>query len=115
MKINKLISITCTITLTAFLCACQHVSIRGDGTPDKHSQPETIHGSYYGFNWSDFYENKTKNKIALYEVRYNDNFVYALVGVLSLGLYKPVDIEYWTAIPLGEKVDNSEEWIPEKK
>ena len=61
MRINNLISITCIVTLVALLCSCQHVSIKGDGTPDKHGQPETIHGSYYGFNWSDFHENKTKN------------------------------------------------------
>ena len=115
MKINRLITITCTITLATFICACQHIRIKGDGTPDKHGQPETIHGSYYGFNWSDFDEIKTKDKIALYKVRCNDNFAYALVGVLSLGLYKPMDIEYWTAVPLNEKVDNSEEWRPEKK
>ncbi|MBR6389172.1 MAG: hypothetical protein IKS15_03535 [Opitutales bacterium] len=94
------------------VCACQHVNVKGDGTPDIH-KTETIHGSYYNFYWSEYKPVKTAGRVPLYRVRVGDNYLYALAGVLSLGLYRPLDIEYWTA-KTEKDGEIEEDWAPAK-
>lgn len=101
------------VTLIVTLCDCQSINIEGDGTPDRHGQPETIHGSYYGFNWCDYDEVKASNEQGLYRVRVSDTYFNALVGVLSLGLYKPITIEYWTTKEIESAEEEVELWEPD--
>lgn len=93
-----------------FISGCQHITLKGDGVPNKHYQ-ETIHSSYYGFYWNDYKEIKASNNEGLYRIRICDNYAYSLIGILTLGIYKPLDVEYWTTKQIIEK-SNEKEWIP---
>ena len=40
-----------------------------------------------------------KQRARLAKVEYRSNFFYALVSVVSLGIYAPVDVDYWVEAP----------------
>lgn len=91
------------VTIAAVLSGCMHFAIEGDcpKTPDSFYGQETIHGSYYGYNWNDASRQvrKSDNELGLFRVEYRTNFFYALVGVITLGAYAPVDADYWVCAP----------------
>ncbi len=109
----KMIKMAIFIPLVIASTACQVINIEGDGVPDRHGLPETIHSSYYGFNWCDYDEVKASSQQGLYRVRVSDSYLNALVGVVSLGLYKPITIEYWTAKEIERKEVDVELWEPD--
>lgn len=89
--------------MLSVLTGCMNFAIEGDGpkTPDSKFGRETIHGSYYGFNWDDTSRvvRKADDGLGLAKVEYRSNFFYALVSVVSLGAYAPVDVDYWVESP----------------
>lgn len=89
-----------TIIVCFFLCSvfgCATMTIEGDGqkTPQSKTGTHTQHGSYYGFVWSEPPADKCDNGRGLYRVRCHTNAVYALVSIVSLGLYVPQTAEWW--------------------
>ena len=96
-------SILLGCVLLSLAMGCMNVPIEGDcpKTPDSKFGTETVHGSYYGFNWDDDTRQvrKAAEGLGLAKVEYRSNFVYALVSVLSLGAYAPVDVDYWVESP----------------
>ena len=91
------------IFVLSLLTGCMTVATEGDcpQTPDSKSTKETVCGSFYGFNWDDDCRNvrKADNGLGLYRVEYRTNFFYALVSVATLGIYAPVDVDYWVEAP----------------
>ena len=85
------------------MSGCMQFAIEGDcpKTPDSIFGKETIHGSFYGFNWDDDRRKvkKINNGLGIYKVEYHTNIIYSFVSLISLGLYVPVDIDYWTEAP----------------
>jgi len=79
------------------------IPIEGDcaKTPDSKYGQETVHGSFYGFNWDDDTRQvrKATNGLGLAKVEYRSNFLYALLSVVSLGAYVPADVDYWAEAP----------------
>ncbi len=79
------------------ISSCATMTIEGDGqkTVESTTGTHTVHGSYYSFVWSSPAVDKCKNGRGLYRARYHSNVVYALVSVVSLGLYVPQTVEWW--------------------
>ena len=79
------------------LSACATTSVEGDGekTPSSRHGVHTAHASFYGFDWSTPPIDKCANGHGLYRVRSHTNAGYALVSLLSLGLYVPQTLEWW--------------------
>ena len=94
--------------LACGLTACTTFDIEGDGakTPDSPHGQATRHGSFWGFEWSDWRESVGPDDHALYRVRYHTNALYTVATVCTLGLYVPQDVEWWCQ-PLGETPDET--------
>jgi len=90
--------------------ACATMTIEGDGqkTPQSKNGTHTVHGTFYGFNWSEPPVDKCDNRRGLYRARYHTNAVYVTVPVVSLGLYVPQTVEWWCD---GTKADDDDEEI----
>jgi uncharacterized protein YceK len=92
------------ITRTVLIClmvlglsGCATMTIEGDGvkSPESKTGTHTVHGSYYGFAWSEPPVTKCDNGRGLYRARHHTNFAYAFVSVISVGLYVPQTVEWW--------------------
>ena len=88
-------AILCCILLGVSSCAT--MTIEGDGVKSPQSKfgKHTVHGSYYSFVWSEPPVEKCDNDRGLYRARYHTNALYALVSLVSLGLYVPQTVEWW--------------------
>ena len=64
---------------------CTTMTIEGDGqkTPQSKTGTHTVHASYYGLVWSSPPVEKC------------DNVIFAVVSIVSLGLYVPQTVEWW--------------------
>jgi hypothetical protein len=95
------------------LSACATVTVEGDvpKTPDSATDTDTVHGSFYGFVWSEPPVTKCENGQGLARVRTHTNVAYSFVSILSLGLYVPQTITWWCD---GTPEDDSgeEAWEP---
>ena len=100
MKLIRMLVVVCVVSV---LSGCMSIPIEGDcaKNPDSKYGRETVHGSYYGFNWDDNSRQvcKADHGLGLARVEYRSNFFYALVSVLSFGVYVPVDVDYWVQAP----------------
>ena len=76
---------------------CTTMTIEGDGqkTPQSKTGTHTVHASYYGLVWSSPPVDKCDNGRGLYRARYHTNVIYAVVSIVSLGLYVPQTVEWW--------------------
>jgi hypothetical protein len=83
--------------LIVSLSGCATMTIEGDGqkTPTSQTGTHTKHGSFYSFAWSEPPVEKCDNQRGLYRVRHHTNVLYALVSLVSLGLYVPQTAEWW--------------------
>lgn len=93
----------------AIATACMELTLEGSGSPKPIYHVETIHTSYYGFTWSHFDSKKATDGIGLYRVVYHTNYLYSLIGVLTLGLYEPIQVQWW----LQQPPDTHEKVIPD--
>lgn len=92
--------VVCAVSI---LTGCASFPIEGDcpKTPDSRYGRETVHGSLYGFHWDDNIREvrKADGGLGLAKVEYRTNFFYILASACTLGLYVPVDIDYWVEAP----------------
>lgn len=109
MKLN-LVALSTLAVLAMSGCATYEVEGAGAFTPDSHTGSETIHGSLYGFRWSEFNNEKCVDS-NLFRVETHTNAALLLISVLSLGLYVPQTVEWWCS---SSQVDaeNEEVWDP---
>lgn len=79
------------------ISGCATMTIEGDGqkTPESETGTHTVHGSFYGFVWSQPPVTKCGNGRGLYRVRYHTNAIYLLTSVISIGLYVPQTAQWW--------------------
>lgn len=100
MSILRTLAAICIIGI---LTGCASFPIEGDcpKTPDSRYGRETVHGSFYGFHWDDNSRKirKADGGLGLAKVEYRTNLLYILASVCTLGLYVPVDIDYWVEGP----------------
>jgi hypothetical protein len=100
---KKWISAFLIIFFMGMLSGCMSFAVEGDcpKTPDSKFGQETIHGSFYGFNWDDGTRQvrKADDRLGLAKVEYHTNVFYVLLSVVSLGAYVPVDMDYWVEAP----------------
>ncbi|MBU0480788.1 MAG: Bor family protein [Proteobacteria bacterium] len=83
----------------------------GQKTPQSKTGTHTKHGTYFNHIWSEPPVEKCDNGRGLYRVRYHTNAVYALVSIVSLGLYVPQTAEWWCdGTPA--QADDEEEYRP---
>lgn len=104
LKVNRLVPVGfAMIIAVSVLSGCMNIPVEGDcpKTPDSKYVRETVHGSYYGFNWDDDTRQvRVADKgLGLARVEYRSNFFYALVSVVTLGIYAPVDVDCWVESP----------------
>ena len=83
--------------MIAGISGCATMTIEGDGqkTPESTTGTHTRHGSFYEIVWAEPPVDKCENNRGLYRVRYHTNAAYALVSVVTLGLYVPQTVEWW--------------------
>jgi len=95
------------------LSACSTMTIEGDvpKTPSSKTGTHTQHGSYYNFVWSEPPIEKCDGQRGLARTRYHTNALYALVSLVSLGLYVPQTVEWWCDGSFDD--ENEEEYFPE--
>lgn len=61
----------------------------------------TYHGSYWGFYWSETDHIPCGEDChGLHKVVIHSNLGYALVPILTLGLWAPSTVEYWCYVPV---------------
>jgi len=77
------------------LAGCATMILEGDGQKGPGKKLQTVHGSYYGFVWSEPKVKVCDNSHGLYRVSYHTNALYALASLASLGLYVPQTAEWW--------------------
>ncbi|MDJ0621781.1 MAG: hypothetical protein QNJ17_02380 [Desulfocapsaceae bacterium] len=107
------LSLIVMLCLAISISGCATMTIEGDGqkTPMSKTGTHTKHGSYYNFVWSEPPVDKCDNRRGLYRVRHHTNAVYALVSLVSLGLYVPQTAQWWCdGAPIED--DEEEEYIP---
>lgn len=100
MNPHVVLTTICTLLL---LEGCMCIPIEGDcpKTPDSKFGRQTVHGSFYGFNWDDDSRpiRVADNRLGLAKVEYRTNFFFSLISVASLGAYAPVYMDYWIEAP----------------
>jgi len=88
-----LISISCTgCLMTSFLVEGGLKEGRDEASAS--SEQETIHGSLYGFEWSERTRKKSQDS-GLYKVEVSTNGLYLIASLISLGFYVPQDVQWW--------------------
>jgi hypothetical protein len=99
-RIMTTLAIICALSI---LAGCMSFPIEGDcpKTPDSIYGKETVHGSFYGFNWDDSNRQvrKANNGLGLAKVEYRTNLLYLVISLASMGTYVPVDVDYWVEAP----------------
>ena len=92
----------CAFLLTVLLGGiggCTTFLIEGSGDRDKTPQAqkveETVHGSFWGFNWSKRNVVKCDKENELYRIKVHQNALFVLASVATLGLYVPQSVESW--------------------
>lgn len=98
------------------LSACATVTIEGDvpKTTESKTGNETVHGSFYGFYWSEPPPvSKCENRRGLARVRTHTNAAYSFVSILTLGLYVPQTATWWCDGTSKDEKDE-ETWVPPK-
>ncbi len=108
---NKFGLMTLVIAV-AFIQACTTFEVEGNGsiTPEAITGSETVHGSLYGFHWSEFDIEKCEDN-TLFRVEYHTNAGLLLTSLLTLGLYVPQTVEWWCNSPMTDD-ENEEVWDP---
>ncbi|HVY04669.1 MAG TPA: hypothetical protein VHB46_01710 [Burkholderiales bacterium] len=78
---------------------CTTFLIEGSGERDKTPQAqkveETVHGSFWGFDWSKRNVVKCDKDNELYRIKVHQNALFVLASVATLGLYVPQSVESW--------------------
>jgi hypothetical protein len=94
---NKLIKAGFVWCVVLIVSGCATMTLEGDGQKTAMSKTgtHTVHGSYYNFVWSAPPVTKCENGRGLYRVNGHTNAAYALVSLVSLGLYVPQTAEWW--------------------
>ena len=90
-------NINLKIILLIMLCiisGCTSARIEGTGIPSEKNQYRIIHSSFYGYQWTGT-ETITQDA-ELHRVITHTNMLYCAVAVVTLGLYVPQEIEWWT-------------------
>ena len=95
MKKAMLAILISSIIVTISGCATMTIEGDGDKMPNSKNGTHTVHGSFYGFNWSKPDEDKCDNGQSLYRARYHTNLGYVIVPLVSLGLYVPQTVQWW--------------------
>ena len=85
--------------LLGSVAGCTTFLIEGAGdrdkTPGAQKVQETIHGSFWGFSWSDRSVSKCEKKNELFRIKVHQNALFVLASVATLGLYVPQSVEWW--------------------
>ena len=105
MKKNSLFVFV--ITMIA-LTGCNSLPLESKGSPSGTHKPETLHASFYGFMWQPYDIVKTKGSEGFYRINVNNNYLFSLLTVFSLGLYAPIEVEWW------EQAEKPEAYTGEK-
>ncbi|MFZ5563246.1 MAG: hypothetical protein ACOZBW_04285 [Thermodesulfobacteriota bacterium] len=95
MKHTIRAAVICCMIVSVSGCATMTIEGDGEKTPASLCGTHTQHGSFYGFVWHEPPAEKCENGRGLYRVRCHTNAVYALVSLVSLGLYVPQTVEWW--------------------
>ena len=77
------------------ITGCNSLPLESKGTPTGTHEPEVLHASLYGFMWKQYDIVKPKGTEGFYRININNNYLFSLATVFSLGLYAPVEIEWW--------------------
>lgn len=90
----------CLAAALATLSACATFELEtgafcGDLEKKPGSESETVHGSLWGFDWSQRTVEKCEDDCGIYRVEVHTNAVFVLASVVSLGLYVPQTVEWW--------------------
>ncbi len=87
------------VVLLGSVAGCTTFLIEGAGDrdkrPDAQKVEETIHGSFWGFSWSDRNVSKCEKKNELFRIKVHQNALFVLASVATLGLYVPQSVEWW--------------------
>jgi len=100
------------LTLSFVITACSTLTLDSDvpKTPTSETGTHTKHGSFYNFIWSEPTVEKCEQGKGFARTRHHTNAAYALVSILSLGLYVPQTVEWWCDGSTND--EDEEEYIP---
>jgi hypothetical protein len=74
---------------------CMSVLVQGRGSNPDSPVPATYHGSLWSSTlWEEDWIASKSRKESLTSVRIRTNYLYALVTVITLGIYAPIDMEW---------------------
>ncbi len=84
-----------TAVLIAFTAmqGCYHSRILTDTQPATEYRKETVHSLFWGLVQEDVVPDNCPSN-AFQEVRVGTNFGYALISVVSLGIWVPMELEW---------------------
>ena len=87
------------VSLIACLPGCMKLKVIGsrnvDQTTEREHVMETYHGSFWGIPW-DEPELKINKDHHLIRIYYHDNVLYLLASVVTLGVWVPQEVEWWS-------------------
>jgi hypothetical protein len=75
-------------------CATYHVSDNTEDPADIQYDQRTMHSFFWGLSNSPRVEEVDCQGAGLQDVKVKDNFGYDLLGVLTLGIWKPLLVQY---------------------
>jgi hypothetical protein len=103
------------VVLLAGAAGCTTFLIEGSGdrdkTPDAQKVEETIHGSFWGFSWTERKVASCERDRELFRIKVHQNALFVLASVATLGLYVPQSVEWWCV----ERADSGEDEGPSLK
>ena len=90
-KRSALLIVVATVVVTS---GCYHyrLAMHGEGVTEPHKK--TMHALFWGLIQENEFADNCLGQ-GIHEVRVSTNFGYALVSVVTLGIWVPMDIE-WT-------------------
>ena len=87
------------VVLLSGVAGCTTFMIEGSGdtdkTPDAQKLEETVHGSFWGFDWAERNVVKCDTGNELFRIKVHQNVLFVLASVATLGLYVPQSVEWW--------------------
>jgi len=90
---------SCVVGCAMLQGCAQYRLVRPDDDPLGERRRETMHALFWGSMYSPQVLSAECDGMGINDVVVHDNFGYALLSVITLGIWMPIDIEYTCAAP----------------
>ena len=95
--LHRIACTSASLLLLACTAGCATFLVEGSGekTPEAQVIKETVHNSFWGFQWRDSNVIQCDADKELFRVKVHQNVLFALSSIATLGLYAPQSVETW--------------------